>query len=102
MKSGDFFNPRGMMYGAVVPDWLKAMRGVSPGAKLCYAEMIYQINSPGGREWVDRLAVIEACAIGPGQGIKYINELSKQKLLSVRRIGWGPVEIAPYFEESEQ
>ena len=75
-------NPWKLFDGVFVPMWLLEIRGISPGAKLCYARLCRYAGEAGvARPKQETLA--KELGVEPRQCQRYLSELKKADLIQV-------------------
>ena len=82
MNAGDIFNPKGLFFGALIPNWLLRRKELSGGAKLVYARLLQYCNHEGRAfPKLDSLASETGCSLS---GVKNsIAALVEYKLIAV-------------------
>jgi len=85
---GERFNPYRTFVGAMTPNWLMRMPGLSPGAKLCYARMA-QFAGNDGNVFATEETLAKELGVSERQAARYIAELKRAGLIAVahRRFG---------------
>lgn len=82
-----FFNPYRHFVGSFIPNWLQRRRGISPGAKLCYARLAQYAGKKTGIAWPARKTLAKELGVGESQVDRYIIKLERHGLLHVTRRG---------------
>lgn len=81
-----YINPYKLFVGAFIPNWLIERRGISAGAKLCYAKLC-QFAGKGGVCFPKQETIASDMGIERRQAIRYIKELESHNLIFIQRIG---------------
>lgn len=87
-RKGERFNPYRMFVGAMTPNWLMRIPGLSPGAKLCYARMA-QFAGKDGRVYATEETLGKELGVSERQAARYIKELKGAGLIAVTRLRFG-------------
>src|SRR4051812_13970287 len=87
-RNGERFNPYKMFLGAMTPNWLMRMTGLSQGAKLCYARLA-QYAGRDGRVYASEETLSKALGVSERQAARYIRDLKNAGLVGVAHRGFG-------------
>jgi hypothetical protein len=79
-------NPWRKFTGAMVPNWLLCRRGLSQGAKLCYARLCQHAGKKGFC-WPGQEILAAELGVGERQVRSYLHELVAFKLITVEQRG---------------
>jgi hypothetical protein len=93
MNLGDLYNPRRLYYGAFIPDWLLRRTEVSPGVKVCFAQLCRLVDDETGTAEPELAALAAAIGVTARQTRSYIQELKQLGLVRVRQRGLGQTNV---------
>lgn len=79
-------NPFKLFVGAFIPNWLAARTEISPGSKICYAELCRHAGN-GGVAWPSLETLGREMGTTERQVRRYIDELEREGLIESERQG---------------
>ena len=84
-----YINPRALLEGSFIPDWLMQRTDISPGAKLCYARLAKYFNKDKGVAWPKIETMADELGASKRQIDTYLKALKDAGLIEAERKGLG-------------
>ena len=84
-----YINPRALLEGSFIPDWLMQRTDISPGAKLCYARLAKYFNKDKGFAWPKIETMAGELGASRRQIDTYLKALKDAGLIEAKRKGLG-------------
>ena len=84
-----YINPRALLEGSFIPDWLMQRTDISPGAKLCYARLAKYFNKDKGVAWPKIETMAGELGASTRQIDTYLKALKDAGLIEAERKGLG-------------
>lgn len=92
-----YINPYKRFHGSFIPEWLERMKGITPGAKICYARLC-RYAGKNGMAYPKNDTLAEAIGVSDRQIRRYITELEESKLIETKQRGFGKPNLYYFLE----
>lgn len=81
------FNPFAFFHGIWIPDFLVSYPGISPAAKICYAQLCRYAGRKTNTCWPSQATLAKELGVSERSIGSYLKELEEDRFISIERMG---------------